>query len=575
MTGSQIPTSPTPETMHRLEVESASSTSLPNSVPYYNISDHHSSLDTVSLLRGQPQYTNTSHLNLGTPTGNRPSGVAGAPVKLDPPRNDDTFNQVPKRFSQFILDQQNPYVAQRLDNLSLNSLSVSEQLRERRLKRRTFSRASRQNKTGTTTQSFDTGFGHSAVARSSTNISESMGSQATIFSTRDQLISRRATRRRQRPHLHAAASEVSSLSRQNAVRIKQGGWFYRLRIRLARLAKKLKYRFFASSKRTGSVKRHGKRKVSISHANRRLGAPPETVPFLDENLKLMAGAYPVHVRSRSPQKQRIEEEQKIQENQKLQNLQNLQNSQNKTQPPPTRSRRSLASSRTSTPPPVPPHFVRRSMTAPLFDDTNDTIELWRQYLANVVCRRVLLRQEINQFQNYLAGQDPLLHRLAAIRTQIPRASFQAVVKDAAESTSGYETVSNSASLSGSSVLEGSEFSQNVLHRRSMLGEMLDYDSDGVSVTSSQDSEPSVESEYSNHSRQSNSRQTFQSERTTGSKTSKTSKTESKTEQYTESADLSVIKRYSTVRHHKVQKSVTPSLGSLRRSPGVQMDLHAA
>lgn len=553
MTGSQIPTSPTPETMNRLEVESASSTSLPNSVPYYNISDHHSSLDTVSLLRGQPQYTNTSHLNLGTPTGNRASGIAGAPVKVDTPRNDDTFNQVPKRFSQFILDQQNPYVAQRLDNLSLNSLSVSEQLRERRLKRRTFSRASRQNKTGTATQSFDTsGFGHSAVARSSTNISESMGSQATIFSTRDQLINRRATRRRQRPHLHAAASEGSTLSRQNAVRIKQGGWFYRLRIRLARLAKKLKYRFFASSKRTGSVKRHGKRKVSISHPNRRLGVAPQTVPFLDENLKLMAGAYPVHLRSRSPQK-RMEENQKIQENAKNQEMQNLNLNQNSqlpvsaSQPPNSGSRRSLASSRTSTPPPVPPHFVRRSMTAPLFDDTNDTIELWRQYLAHVVCRRVLLRQEINQFQNYLAGQDPLLHRLSAIRTQMPRASYQAVVKNVGDSSSEYETVSDSST---GSILEGSEFSQNVLHRRSMLGEMLDYDSDGVSVTS----QDNLESDYSHQTNQTH--QTFQSQNSN-----------------TSESELSAMKRYGTVRRHKLQKSVTPSLGSLRRSPGVQMDLN--
>lgn len=568
MTGSQIQTSPTPETMHRLEVESASSTSLPNSVPYFNTSDHHSSLDTVSLLRGQPQYTNTSHLNLGTPTGNRGSGVAGAPVKVDTPRNDDTFNQVPKRFSQFILDQQNPYVAQRLDNLSLNSLTVSEQLRERRIKPRTFSRASRQNKTGTATQSFDaSAFGHSAVGRSSTNISESMGSQATIFSTRDQLINRRATRRRQRPHLHAAASEGSTLSRQNAVRIKQGGWFYRLRIRLARLAKKLKYRFFASSKRTGSVKRHGKRKVSISHPNRRLGAATETVPFLDENLKLMAGAYPVHIRPKSPQKERLEVEiqEKSKSLQEPQISQNPQVSQNPQNPVYDRSRQSLASSKTSTPPPVPPHFVRRSMTAPLFDDTNDTIELWRQYLANVVCRRVLLRQEINQFQCYLAGQDPLLHRLAAIRTQMPRASFQAVVKDAGESSSEYETVFDSASSARSSLLEGSEFSQNVLHRRSMLGEMLDYDSDGVSVTSSQDgSEGSVESGYShqtNQTRQSNSHQTLRSENSKSTE---------------KSAELSVIKRYGTVRRHKVQKSVTPSLpGSLRRSPGVQMDLNAA
>ena len=294
--------------------------------------------------------------------------------------------------------------------------------------------------------------------------------------------------------------------------------------------------------------------MSISHPNRRLGVAPETDPFLDENLKLMAGAYPVHLRSRSPQK-RMEENQKMKnaKNQEMQNLQNLQNlNQNSqlpvsaSQPPASGSRRSLASS--STPPPVPPHFVRRSMTAPLFDDTNDTIELWRQYLAHVVCRRVLLRQEINQFQNYLAGQDPLLHRLSAIRTQMPRASYQAVVKNVGDSSSEYETVSD---FSGSSILEGSEFSQNVLHRRSMLGEMLDYDSDGVSVTSQ-----NLESDYSHQTNQSNS-QSFLS----------------KNSNSTESSELSAMKRYGTVRRHKLQKSVTPSLGSLRRSPGVQMDLN--
>lgn len=573
MTGTQVPTSPAPDTIHRLEVESSSSTSLPTSVPYYNYSDHNSSLDTVSLLRGQPRYTNTSHLNVGTPPPNRP-GKPLVAAKPEFSRNDDSFNQVPKRFSQFILDQQNPYVAQRLDNLSLNLLSVSEHLKGPR-KRLTYSRASRQTRTGngsagaagagavtgtgTARQSVDTGFalagGHSALGRSSTNISESMGSQATIFSTRDQLVNRRVTRRRMRNLLYAPASEASTLSRQNAVRVKQGGWWYRVRLRMAKLARKLRFRFFASSKRTGSIKRHGKRKPSITHANRSLGAPTERVPFLDDNLKLMAGAYPAHIRLRSPKKQ----------------IQQQMQPQLQPQPVPYApgapaaaglqpSRQSLKSSVGSTPPPVPPHLVRRSMTAPLFDDTNDTIELWRQYLTHVVCRRVLLRQEIGQFQSYLAAGDPLLNRLVAMRTRMPRASFNAVVKETGSETD-YETISESSSVadavtSASEALADTDFSHKVLNRRSMLGQMLDYQSDDLGLETSEGGFLDAGS--------------HRTDDTKGSKVT--------------SSELAIIDRYGTVRRHKAGREAnsTPSVasgpigpslrGGLPRSPGVPMDL---
>lgn len=519
MTGLQMPASPALETMHKLEVESASSTSLQNSAPYYNSSSHGSSIDTVSLLRGQPRYTNTSHPHL---TNN---------VK----RQDDAFNQVPKRFSQFILDQQNPYVAQRLDNLSLNSLTVSENLRKPRHQRLTYSRASRQ-KLAANPSVNTSGVAVSGLARSSTNISESMGSQATIFSTRNHLVNRRTTKRRHRPQLYA--SDATSLSRHNAVRQKQGGWLYRLRIRLARLAKKLKFRFFASSKRTGSIKR--RRPISQP----RLIKPPTTLMNGNHrNMRDIQRAIPYEkvptqdpVQFRPPQIQA-----------ELQKPQLPETAQQSYEPQPYPARIALSSSENSTPPPVPPHLVRRSLTAPIVDETNDTIELWRQYLAQVVCRRVLLRQEINQFQAYLAGQDPLLNRLDVIRSKTPRASFHAVVKESVDSDSDYETVSESASSEASASSKGSEFSQNVLHRRSMLGEMLDYDSDGLSVSSNG----------------SNSAQSEMSELV--------SQSVSHSNSVFTSSNLSINKRYGTVRRHKPTQSYA-SVGSLRRSPGIQANL---
>ena len=86
-------------------------------------------------------------------------------------------------------------------------------------------------------------------------ISDSMGSQATIFSTRQELhnvplvnrnvkksntVFRRRNNKSKRTsnvRVQTSSSDASVLTRKNAIRSKQGSWLYRLKVRLQRMVK--------------------------------------------------------------------------------------------------------------------------------------------------------------------------------------------------------------------------------------------------------------------------------------------------------------------------------------------------
>ena len=280
-------------------------------------------------------------------------------LALSPPKHDfvripispvdDRFNQVPQRFSQFITDQQIPYNSQGSDNLSL--LSHSDAGHKEGKDGQDRSHLSHQAHSTTQHSRLDPKSGSSssksklysstqlpqasAIALNTPpstnkpskphhqhyhhhhhheqqqlfepaharNISDSMGSQATIFSTRMDpehtandhplLLSsnnrprtinsslrktrtlfgskkkskRTSTVRVYHDTTSSVASSLintssvqssSSLMRKNAIRTNQGSWLYRLKLRLKKMIEKFKfYSFRASSsrKRNASIKR--------------------------------------------------------------------------------------------------------------------------------------------------------------------------------------------------------------------------------------------------------------------------------------------------------------------------------
>lgn len=536
--------------LDRLEVESSSTTSIPLSIPYYYITDTSNSFDTVNLLANdnshRPQYINTLHMPENTPS---PKKEPAFVVKQGPilREQENVFNQVPKRFSQFILDQQDPYMAQRLDNLLLNLMSLnSDYGARRRTPRKDYSVASSAPRMARYSSSRPD---HSFSSRNpvrllentlSREISNSMGSQATIFSTRQDMDPRARVRRsRTTAKAYRTESGDSSLRRSKAIRAKDG-WLYRMSLRIKKMVakmKRLRFRFVAPSKRTGSIKRSKSNKltrkyranprnpsirrlkdmISAPTNNPHLGQRPvQTVGTVDDGLKYEAGApednlnmtsvrdllegkynhlleyidqqqdyarkisgyegyehpYTLNPLYAGPQRtaeastggpQLPQNAQKDDQRHLSAGHDGHQRQLSNGQPIPHDANAVFRSnsafhlsevSRETTPPPPPPHKPDSEAVA----HSDEVVALWRRYLSHVVSQRIHLRQEISVFQQFAA------------REKVPET----------------DTVSDSASLS--TVTDGTDsvafevdstaekFNAQYYNRRSVLGDMLDYNS---------------------------------------------------------------------------------------------------
>lgn len=624
--------------LKNLEVQSVSTDSVPISIPYYYLANGNDSFDTVNLLNGPgsntnstPQYSNTSHLNNAAPGKHSPIAKIdestpthftkeNSPVKND----DEVFNQVPKRFSQFIIDQKNPFTAQRLDNLSAES-STSD-LNPANLPR-TGSKRRNQTQSVSSGQAAISTY-HSNV--SSGEISNSMGSQATIFSTRQELepdlsnskIRQRPKKSRTRTRLYSDDSDgFSSLSRRKAIKFKNGSWLYRLRIRINRMVTKLKNlrfkNFTASSKRTGSLKKSKKshffvnRKQSIRgnisnpNTNPTLGTKRAvTVGTVDDELKYLAGAPPNNLNINKqdhsaagiyPLSSYIDLQQntlsEINKNRLSRGYEvvssgNYAPAHESLDPASSgkyENEKALSEASTeSMAPAPPPHLVKN----PDFVQSNpdiQVIELWKTYLKHVLCKRIQIRQEINLFQSFVIEQErnsrkllqnqELQHanvagmpRLAAITDEIETVSdfstslASKTVTDV-DSTASY-TISDTGSdvcsyqtLEVDSTVE--KFNNKYQNRRSVLGEMLDYDSDDSAVSTS--TGESV-SEVSGSKMVSNASSMKYSPSFTSSMAS----------------DIGINKKYGTItrRVSKLSAASNPSaLSPMRRSNGIKTGLN--
>lgn len=594
----------------RLEVESGSSKSLPISFPYYFL-DQGDPEDTFNLWqRQEDSLTNISnrkdeHLPSQSPTPQVDTERIDSTKKLN---NDEVFNPVPKRFSQFIIDQQNPYVSQRLDNLS----TISPSMQSERYIMRSLTPLTGTNKKRAGLLVMNPEQQENNSKRTSDElipprreISDSMGSQATIFSTRQELhnvplvnrnvkksntIFRRRNNKSKRTsnvRVQTSSSDASVLTRKNAIRSKQGSWLYRLKVRLQRMVAKFKfYSFKVSSRRSASIRRSKSTKLVRKHrenpqnrdmkriqsirvsssrfnhissplTNPHLGKQPVfQVATIDDNLKFLAGApkesvYMGNNRSESQGKlnhlsEYIQQQEQNYMQKMIDNKATSETSKLILPSPDFNDTRSELLTESVTthvktideplsrqPPAPPPHLdnsfnninmgsrnvslaQQRDLQHQVHSHSQNEVrqyeiaELWNSYLKQVLFKRILLRQEINMFQNFMAtlatsnnqpntrhniaestvgtssyNESSILAPLKSMRgeksvvssycSHSSRCQSNYSSSDKQDTASVYTTGSSESNLETKEYnYEDEEFNKKVLNRRSMLGEMLEY-----------------------------------------------------------------------------------------------------
>lgn len=558
--------------LQRLEVETTSTTSVPISFPYYYIDEANQSFDTFNLLHAgsdtqeQPTYKNTTHNITQSPNLVKDSNKAvigglqvekgsGSPESISRLQeiSNDAFNPVPKRFSQFITEQQQ-FNPKPLDELTSNSTSIGTDSEASALaKNRKKSSSSMQRGKHSPTISY--GMKSSGLKSTGNSVfnnkiireqSNSVESQATIFSTRPD------EQTRSNQELYRTATDNSSLKRRKAIRSREGGFLYRMKLRMKKFFRKLKLNKFkrtVSSKRTGSIRvknrtlrrkqrsnpknKNVQRYLSISAPvnNPNLGIHGATkVSTLDNALKYEAGAQLPPGQFATPAtnngtlkmnhlSQYIDQQQGLY----LNNLDNKANSINYGRSPSIKVKDqdlydqikeiSLSES-SSIPPPVPKHGTNQT----ILGNYEDLVQLWRNYLIFVVLKRIQLRQEISYFQNLLVGQESrsvkpsIGSRLSMYSIQEQNnenedeanddSSNESTLSDMdevdMESDDGSNTISEASEIEtihGGSVIEDdgkayaymdatTEKFNRKYNRQSVLGEMLDYNSDGTELVSS-------------------------------------------------------------------------------------------
>lgn len=471
------------------------SVSLEISIPYYNLTNYSASFDTADLLHnrsdethitnGSPQrppmsptFANTSHIS--------PIMQANSNIQVA------TADQVPQRFSKFIVDQ---------NDFTTDSRPAT------------------------------------SMARHSRDISDLMGSQATIFSTRlddsGPSMRSRLKSRSKRSKVFPGSSSVHSLTRQNAIRSKEGILAYRIKIRMKKILSKIKaklspiFHIVSKSKKASSSVRMPQRKKSrkgwTRNSRSRPGvrvAPleisaPVTNPDLGKGLINVGHNLQINHNHLSLDPGRSENDNKwshmlrfLTEQRRLASPSQAAFLVESVAPPPPPHGKSLVG---------PKHYLS-SQLEEAQKESQAVQMLWRNYLAGILAQRIKLRQEITVFQMLLANQTipPVLsdnlveiassHNASIINTSsLMRHDVSGTSKRAISGRSNAESlvsVSDDLALDDDMSLPSVESDMeseaetldmnvaklhNVLNRRSMLGEMLDYESDsqlslGISET---------------------------------------------------------------------------------------------
>lgn len=411
----------------KLEVESDSSVSISVSVLYYDLSNYSQSLDTVNMLQTKENEPEAAYKDSASPKYVNTSHISTDAVAPQ-------IEEVPHRFSQFILEDKSDGPLQ---------------------------------------------------SHRSNDISESMGSQATIFSTRKNESIRSST----------------SLKRTRAIRFKQGSLAYRMRLRLKKALKAMKSRMKkawrlvvrapsrkvsrkpsragVSRGRLGRKNRGvaGPLQISRPLENRELGERGATmVPHLTADIKAEAS---------QPQKKMLEfvtNEKAGRESHLLRYIQEQQNSGVSA------GSYTSYSANSRTPPAPPPHRNLSKVTEIIQkqqeNERNRMYELWNRYLLNVVVQRIKLRQEISVFQAIVANTaiPGLLSPQNSVAHSAPKAEGRELASSLGDESCGNHESDWATTVHSESEPEDHDAKrlQKVLNRQSVLGEMLDYTSESES-----------------------------------------------------------------------------------------------
>lgn len=471
----------------------ASKSGKSNSSASYRLSKYYfeGPSSSGSQLTEKANFSNTSHF----------------PVGLPKPVEQESFNQVPQRFSQFLIDQNS--FSDKNKHLPANSQQLPK---------------------------------HTPGPSYIRDISDLMGSQATIFSTKE-------------AETQARLKQRGLLTRQKAVKYKQGTVLYRLRKRLRRFAARVAnfpkkaFRFVVRRKGTrraqvgqsfvqkrNSLKRNRstmlKKSISGPITNPNLGKPAERVAGIPPEMKRMATEKELALQLRQLQ---IVEHQKMKDfarslsgspaDSKKSHLSRYISEQLQLHAHKPREPYQATIQESSKGPTPPPHRVSRSAALTPTTPPHRGVSLenqmlktaWRRYLTNVLAQRIQLRQEIHMFQSLLAGSSmPDVPEIAssyrgsftdAEATHTRHSSAAKPLPPIDSDTQSLVSVSDSI-LSDSDAaslpdeVSDSDFEEdpqvtkftNALNRRSVLGEMLDYNSDDESVSSRELSERSEKSD---------------------------------------------------------------------------------
>lgn len=472
------------------EPETNLSVSIEMSIPYYNMSDYRESFDTVDLLQNRSDDTHGTRATVqGTPKSTTFANTSHISPKL---RGNSTIeaanaHQVPMRFSRFIMEQNN----------------------------------------------LGSGTGQaSSIIRRSRDISELMGSQATIFSTRFEELgpAKRISLRSRSKRSKQESSRVHSLTRQKAIRSKDGILAYRMKVRMKKIFAKIKaklapiFHYVSRSKKATSNARMPQTKKSrrgLIHRSRSRRLTPLAISVPVTNPELGRG---IKSDSQNHQQVSLDPGRTENDNKWTHMLRFLTEQQRLAS---TSQAAFLVDSAAPTPPPHaksllgPKHYLNSEL-AEAQKEKEAVQTLWKTYLSGVLAQRIKLRQEIALFQMLLANQTipPALSKhiadVASHKASIVGSSPDPEVLKAQRTLSGENrmlsgdkrvfsgrsNVESLVSVSDDLALDDdmslpliesdieSEAEtldlnvaklQHVLNRRSMLGEMLDYESDYLSL----------------------------------------------------------------------------------------------
>lgn len=294
------------------------------------------------------------------------------------------------------------------------------------------------------------------------------------------------SRQKSLPKRQLLGGSANSLSRQNAVREKKGGKFYRIKLRIKRMMQRAKewrfYRFTVLRKgihrrKSSYKKRSASLVISAPQTNPTLGAGnARHVTTLSTELKALAGGFPVagplaevsdrpHISSRRASQMRMASYISDQQSRYVSDM--FTKTQNSSVEYP------LSRGIEQQLDPTPNTSLGYGDAATMF--TN----LWRQYLALVLSQRIKLRMEIESYNKFM---------------QARQTNFIGQVDDDLLSCSTASHVNETASKSLEPLqyatldefveVPDQEFEDTFENRKSMLGEMLEYNSDGYLTHSS-------------------------------------------------------------------------------------------